>query len=138
MNRFYPEPCRPEQLSPLALAFVGDCVFDLFVRERLVCKANRPVRHLHALAAKQVNAAAQSNAVKAISPHLTEEEAAVLRRGRNAHTRHKAKNATEADYHSATALESLIGYLYLKGNIDRIRELMDIILTDSTEEKYEF
>ena len=106
---------------------MGDTVFDMFVRERLICQANRPVNKLHNLASKTVNAASQAEAVKKIMDILTEEEQAVFRRGRNTHTNHKAKNATEGDYHYATGFEALFGYLYLKGNIERLRELFDII-----------
>lgn len=127
MERFYNKNCDVNNLSPLTLAFMGDTVFDLFVRERLICQANRPVNKLHNLASKTVNAASQAEAVKKIMDILTEEEQAVFRRGRNTHTNHKAKNATEGDYHYATGFEALFGYLYLKGNIERLRELFDII-----------
>ena len=128
MNRFYDKNCDVEQLSALNLAFVGDTVFDLFVRERLVCKANRPVKEQHSLAASQVKASSQAESAKKIIPLLNEKELDVLKRGRNAHTNHKAKNASEGDYHYATALEALFGYLYLKGEIDRLKELFDIIV----------
>ncbi|MBR3948611.1 MAG: ribonuclease III [Clostridia bacterium] len=127
MERFYNKDCDVNNLSPLTLAFMGDTVFDMFVRERLICQANRPVNKLHNLASKTVNAASQAEAVKKIMDMLTEEEQAVFRRGRNTHTNHKAKNATEGDYHYATGFEALFGYLYLKGNIERLRELFDII-----------
>lgn len=127
MERFYNKNCDVNNLSPLTLAFMGDTVFDMFVRERLICQANRPVNKLHNLASKTVNAASQAEAVKKIMDILTEEEQAVFRRGRNTHTNHKAKNATEGDYHYATGFEALFGYLYLKGNIERLRELFDII-----------
>lgn len=127
MERFYNKDCDVNNLSPLTLAFMGDTVFDMFVRERLICQANRPVNKLHNLASKTVNAASQAEAVKKIMDMLTEEELAVFRRGRNTHTNHKAKNATEGDYHYATGFEALFGYLYLKGNIERLRELFDII-----------
>ena len=124
MERFCFEPCDPAQLSALNLAFVGDTVFDLFVRETLVCEANRPVKKQHALAALRVNAAAQAEAAKTLLPALTDRERDQFLRGRNAHTNHKAKNATESDYHYATGLETLFGYLYLNGELDRLRELM--------------
>lgn len=127
MERFYNKDCDVNNLSPLTLAFMGDTVFDMFVRERLICQANRPVNKLHNLASKTVNAASQAEAVKKIMDILSEEEQAVFRRGRNTHTNHKAKNATEGDYHYATGFEALFGYLYLKGNIERLRELFDII-----------
>lgn len=134
MNRLFDEPCDVESLSALNLAFVGDTVFDLLVRERLLCQANRPVNVQHTLAARQVKAAAQAAAAKAVLPFLTEREAAVFRRGRNAHSRHKAKNATEGDYHYATGLEALFGDLYLRGETQRLRALFEIILETAGEE----
>ncbi len=125
--RFYDKDCNPEQLSPLTLAFIGDTVFDLFVRERLVCLANRPVNTLHSLAVTKVKASAQAEAAKKIAPSLSEKELSVFKRGRNAHTNHKAKNSSESDYHYATGLEALFGYLYLSGSLERLRELFDLI-----------
>lgn len=133
MERFYNKDCDVNNLSPLTLAFIGDTVFDLFVRERLICQANRPVNKLHNLAAKTVNAASQAAAVKKIMDILTEEELSVFRRGRNSHTNHKAKNASEGDYHYATGFEALFGYLYLKGNTERLRELFNLIIEEENE-----
>lgn len=124
MSRIENSPCDPKLLSPLALAFVGDGVYDLFVRERLVCKANRPVKKLNEEKVSIVRCSSQAKLVEKLMPILTEEELDVLKRGRNAHTQHIPKNATSADYHSATALEALLGYLYLAGRIERIRELL--------------
>ena len=126
--RFFDGDCNPSQLSPLTLAFVGDAVFDLFVRERLVCLANRPVNRLHSLAVSLVKASSQARAAKRLSEKLTEKELSVLKRGRNAHTNHKAKNASESDYHYATGLEALFGFLYLSGESDRLRELFELTL----------
>ena len=130
MNRFLDLPCDPLQCSALNLAFIGDAVFDLLVRETLVCQANRPVRAQHAKASSLVKASSQAAFAKKIAPLLNETEEAILRRGRNAHTNHKAKNATESDYHYATALEALIGYLYLSGQTDRLRELFDHLMEE--------
>lgn len=137
--RFFDGDCNPSQLSPLTLAFVGDAVFDLFVRERLVCLANRPVNRLHSLAVSLVKASSQARAAKKLSEKLSEKELSVLKRGRNAHTNHKAKNASESDYHYATGLEALFGFLYLSGESDRLRELFELTLgcieeTDSCTE----
>ena len=131
--RFFDGDCNPSQLSPLTLAFVGDAVFDLFVRERLVCLANRPVNRLHSLAVSLVKASSQARAAKKLSEKLSEKELSVLKRGRNAHTNHKAKNASESDYHYATGLEALFGFLYLSGESDRLRELFELTL-DCIEE----
>lgn len=122
-ERFLQESCAPEQLSPLTLAFVGDGVYDLLVRESLVCQANRQAGKLHQMAVEQVKCQAQARNMEKIMPLLTEEEQAIYKRGRNAHTTHTPKNATGADYHSATGLETLFGYLYLKGELIRLREL---------------
>ena len=124
MSRIENSPCDPKLLSPLALAFVGDGVYDLFVRERLVCEANRPVKKLNEEKVSIVRCSSQAKLVEKLMPILTEEELDVLKRGRNAHTQYIPKNATSADYHSATALEALLGYLYLAGRIERIRELL--------------
>ena len=124
MSRIENSPCDPKLLSPLALAFVGDGVYDLFVRERLVCEANRPVKKLNEEKVSIVRCSSQAKLVEKLMLILTEEELDVLKRGRNAHTQHIPKNATSADYHSATALEALLGYLYLAGRIERIRELL--------------
>lgn len=94
----------PDLLSPLTLAFIGDTVFDLLVRGNLVMQANRPVGKLHPLAAKRVCAAAQARAAQVIAPVLTEHEADIYRRGRNAHTGRVPKSASSAEYHSATGL----------------------------------
>ena len=119
---------NPKLLSPLTLAFIGDSVFDLMMREYYVKQANRPVKALHSLAAKQVCANAQSRAAELVLPMLTEEEQAVFRRGRNAHTSHTPKSSTEQDYHKATGLEALFGFLYLNGQAERIAELFNVIL----------
>ena len=101
MSRIENSPCDPKLLSPLALAFVGDGVYDLFVRERLVCEANRPVKKLNEEKVSIVRCSSQAKLVEKLMPILTEEELDVLKRGRNAHTQHIPKNATSADYHSA-------------------------------------
>lgn len=119
--------CDPIQLSSLALAFIGDTVYDLLVRETIVSDANRPVNVLHKLAVEQVKASAQAQAIKEIIPILSEEEEGVFRRARNTRTNHLPKNSNPADYHYATGLEALFGYLYLKGETERIREIFRLI-----------
>ncbi len=116
--------------SPLALAFLGDSVFALMVRERLVCQANRPAGQLHALSVQQVRAEAQAEGAKRLLPCLTEEEAQVYKRGRNAHTGHLPKNANRAQYQAATGLEALFGYLYLEGRDDRLQELFSLLVNE--------
>lgn len=117
------------EMSPLTLAFLGDGVYELFVREYLVDKGSRPVKKLHSRAVELVRCEAQSKALtENLWEMLTEEERAVTLRGRNAHVGHVPKNAQVADYHGATALETLFGYLYLKGETERLRELFTAVL----------
>ena len=127
MERFIQQPCDPRQFSPLTLAFMGDAVFEMFVRERLVCQGNCSVNKLHKRAGEQVCCQAQAAAAQRLLPLMTEEEQEVYRRGRNAHVNHVPKNADPADYHAATALETLFGYVYLKGELDRLRLFFSII-----------
>lgn len=125
--RFIDKEIQPKQLSPLNLAFVGDCVYEMLVRETLVCDANRPVNDLHRESVKFVSAKAQTEAFNKIKDCLTEEEMAQFKRGRNAKVGHSPKSATDAEYHTATGVESLFGYLYLSGNLERIKELFKLI-----------
>ncbi|MBR4732225.1 MAG: ribonuclease III [Lachnospiraceae bacterium] len=122
-------PCPPQDVraySPLALAFIGDGVYSLVVRTMVVCQANRANNALHNVTVKYVKAENQAKIVEIIKPLLSEEEADVLRRGRNAKPHTTAKNASISDYHKATGLEALVGYLYLAGRTDRMLELMKI------------
>lgn len=112
--------------NPLSLAFVGDTVWDLLIRQRLLQSAAR-VNALHRQAVALVNAGAQAAACERIEPALTEGEAEVLRRGKNAHAKHNApKNQDPLAYSRATGLEALFGFLYLTGRSERILELFDI------------
>lgn len=127
MSGFEPMDQRQAQLlNSLQLAHVGDTVWDLLVRTELIYQG-RNVRNMHKDAIARVNAGAQARAMERILPHLTEDEAGVARRGRNAHPHHAApKNQDAIDYHYATALESLVGYLYLTGQDERLTELFRI------------
>lgn len=118
---------NPNSLSPLNLAYIGDCVYDMLVREHLVSEANRPVNDLHRECIKFVSAKAQTEAFDKIKDVLTEEEENVFRRGRNAKTGHVPKSASQGEYHIATGVEALFGYLYLTENAARIKELFTII-----------
>jgi ribonuclease-3 family protein len=117
-----------DEISPLTLAFVGDGVYDLLVREYLVRKANRPVGELNKIKVSLVNCRSQAEFAKVILPQLTEQETAVYKRGRNSAPKCTPKNGTVADYHSATGLESLFGYLHLKGEKERVDELFSLIV----------
>lgn len=128
MERFLSQPIDVHTISPLSLAFIGDGVYELLVREMLLGGANRKNGQLHKLSVSHVCAEAQAAAMQTIMPHLTDAELAVYKRGRNAHT---ARN--EAAYHAATGLEALFGYLYLDGRIDRVRELFRIIVEGKDE-----
>lgn len=113
-------------LSPSVLAFVGDAVYGLYVRTYLA-EVNRPSGDLHKLSVKLVNATAQSQAFKLIEPILTEKELSVFKRGRNFRTGNTPKNSTGGEYHTATGLETLFGFLYLSEQNQRAEELFNII-----------
>lgn len=118
---------KPSQLAPLTLAYIGDGVYELFVRTRVIEEnENMPAHKLHKKTIQYVRAHAQSQSITAMLPHLTEEENAVFRRGRNAKSHTVPKNADLMDYKRATGFEALIGYLYLSGQENRLKELMDI------------
>ena len=119
--------------SPLSLAFVGDCVYDLVIRTMLVLPDKRKVESLHKEKSRMVNATAQAGYIKKLKEHLTEEEMDVFKRGRNAKVHSKAKNAGIGDYHNATGYEALLGYLYLKGENERIVELVKLSMEDEEE-----
>ena len=125
---FVDENINPKQLSPLNLAFIGDCVYETVVREMLIFEANRPVNDLHKESVKYVSAKAQTAAYEKIKDVLSEEETSVFKRGRNAKVGHSPKSATHGEYHTATGVEALFGYLYLTKNEQRIKELFKIIL----------
>lgn len=125
--RFVDKEVNAKQLSPLNLAFIGDCIYEIMVRETLVTNANRPVNDLHRESVKFVSAKAQTEAFEKIKDILTEEETAVYKRGRNAKVGHSPKSATEGEYHCATGVEALFGYLYLTEKTDRIKELFSVI-----------
>lgn len=114
---------RPELLSPLGLAFMGDTVYDLLVREALLAEANRPPRDLQKAASARVNAKAQAAAAQRTESLLNEREAELFRRGKNARPGHVPRSCTWEEYSNATALECLFGWLWLSGQEERAREL---------------
>ncbi len=112
-------------VNPLQMAYVGDAVHALFVRTRLFAGGEN-VGRMHRQASRSVSAAAQSHALARLEPLLTLQEADIVRRGRNAHAHHAApKHADPADYSRATALEALLGYLYLSGQTQRLAQLLE-------------
>lgn len=123
---------NPNLLSPSVLCFVGDAVYGLYVRTALA-EVNRPSGELHKLSVKLVNATAQAKAYKLLEPHLTEKEEGIYKRGRNFHTSNTPKHSTAGEYHTATGLECLFGYLYLANEKERADELFQIIWQNKTE-----
>lgn len=117
---------NPNLLSPSVLAFVGDAVYGLMVRTAL-SEVNRPSGELHKLSVKLVNATAQADAYKIIEPLLSEKEISVFKRGRNFKTGNTPKNSSGGDYHTATGLETLFGFLYLSGEKERLQTLFNVI-----------
>ncbi|WP_397373948.1 Mini-ribonuclease 3 [Paenibacillus sp. PAMC21692] len=115
-------------INPVVLAYMGDAVFELLVRQYLISLPNNKSHHLHQEATKRVSAKAQRLQLERLQPLLTEEEADMVRRGRNTKSGAPPKNADPADYRQATALECLFGYLYFEGRMERIGELMRVAL----------
>ena len=112
------------QYSSLALAYMGDTVYELVNRTIALYRGDRQSQKLHEECSSRANAGAQARVYRAVEPLLTETELAILQRGRNAQVYTKAKNATTEDYHLATGLEALVGYLYLTGQHRRLAELL--------------
>ncbi|RJE83096.1 ribonuclease III [Paenibacillus sp. 1011MAR3C5] len=117
-------------MNPVVLAYMGDAVFELLVRQYLISLPNNKSHHLHKEATKLVSAKAQRELLERWQPHLDEEEADIVRRGRNTKSGAPPKNADPADYRYATALECLVGYLYFEGRLDRLGELFHIALSE--------
>ncbi|HBM99519.1 MAG TPA: ribonuclease III [Ruminococcus sp.] len=123
-----------DEISPLTLAFVGDGVYDLLVREYLVRQANRPVGELNKIKVSLVNCKSQARFAKLLLPKLSDKETSVYKRGRNAAPKCTSKHSTVADYHSATGLECLFGYLHMNGEQSRVQELFNLIVHIAFEE----
>ena len=121
---------RPKEeinlLSPLTWAYVGDCVYELYIRTNLVNKTNLKPHKLHIETIKYVKAKSQAKLLERIHDKLTEEEKDIVRRGRNAESHHLPKNANVQEYKYATAFEGLIGYLYLTKQFKRLKEILDL------------
>lgn len=114
-------------LSPLIWAYIGDSVYELYVRTKLVNETKQKPHALHIESIKYVKAKAQAEILKEIESKLTEEEKDIVRRGRNAENHHLPKNANVQEYMHATAFEALIGYLYLTEQTERLQELLKLI-----------
>lgn len=122
------------EYSPLALAYIGDCVYDLVIKTLVVNEGNKQVQKLHAQTSTYVQAKTQSLMMRTMQEELTEEEHAVYKRGRNAKSVSPAKNQSLTDYRRATGFEALLGYLYLKKEWKRLLDLVKIGL-DSLKDK---
>ena len=114
-----------KQLNPIVLAFVGDAVHTLFVRQKLVLGSDAKAGELHKIASKSICATHQSRVADSILPFLTEDESDIFKRARNAHTHSAAKNAQLGDYKKASGFEAVLGYLYLTGQEDRLAEIIE-------------
>lgn len=114
-------------LSPLTLAFLGDSVYEMFIRTKILSMGNRPASELHKIAVGYVKAKAQAQAAHKILDKLSDTELLIYKRGRNTNIHTVPKNADMADYRHATALEALIGYLYLNGEEERLKEILELV-----------
>lgn len=119
-------------IPTLNLAFIGDGVYDLLVREHLVKNSSAHVGELNKLKVSMVNCKSQAEYVRLLVDELTDEEANIYKRGRNTKVNSASKHSTLSDYHAATGLETLFGWLYLKGRTERINELFSLIIKLST------
>ena len=120
-------------MSPTVLAFIGDTVYDLFIRTNTITENRGDINKMHRIAVSMVNAHAQSVALHRIEQHLTEQEQSIFKRGRNAKSG-VPKNADVLEYRAATGLECLIGYLYLNKEYRRLNEIMNLILINTKDE----
>lgn len=117
-------------ISNLGLAHMGDCVFEILCRGYLCANGGKNVGNLHRDTINMVKASSQAKFMESLLPHLTEEELAFYRRGKNAHVHAVPKSCTPAEYAKATGLEALFGALYLAGETDRINELFKLVMED--------
>ncbi len=122
---FSQKQLKARDYSPLALAYIGDSVYDLYIRTRVLQKGNRHVTDMHKDSVRFVKANAQAQSVHAIEEFLTEDEMRVLKWGRNAKSNTSPKNADITDYRLATGFETLLGYLYLEGEEERLSFIME-------------
>ncbi|MBO5469748.1 MAG: ribonuclease III [Lachnospiraceae bacterium] len=134
-DMFHIEHGDPELYSPLALAYIGDSVFDIMIRTMEVSQVNKQVNKYHKDVSKIVCAPAQAKMIMAMKENLTEEERNIYKRGRNANSYTKAKNATRTEYRKATGFEALLGYLYLKEDFKRLTDVVKMGLEALQEEE---
>ncbi len=124
---------KASSYSPLALAYIGDAVYEIFARTYIMRRGNAPVNKLHKAVKNLVKAQTQSKIYYIFEDLLSEEEKDILRRGRNAKSISSPKNGDILDYRRATAVEALLGYLYIDGSIQRIEELMTTAIAELTK-----
>lgn len=131
LNQLFSKKVNARQYSPLALAFIGDSIYDLIIRTEVVSQANAPVNKYHVECQKYVKASEQAKVAHYFVHEniITDEEKAVFKRGRNAKSATSAKNSSLIDYKNATGLEALFGFLYLDGRMERVLELMNLAVS---------
>jgi ribonuclease III family protein len=117
-----------KMLNPLVWAYIGDSVYEMYVRSFIIADTKKTSAALHKKSIKYVKASAQSAHLELLEPYLDEEEKDIVRRGRNSKANHLPKNANVIDYRRATAFEALIGYLYLLKRFERLGEIIGIVL----------
>lgn len=114
-----------DEYSPLVLAYIGDAVYEVYVRTMIISKGNMQVNKMHQEAKKYVKASEQAEIYHSIETILTDKEMSIFKRGRNAKSATMPKHALLSDYKHATGLEALVGYLYIDGQLDRLMEILD-------------
>ena len=124
------EDSSSEGMPVSALAFLGDVVWEIMVREMLTVSGKCKADKLHARNIEMVNATYQANASKLLMEHLSEDETRMFIRGRNTHTAHTPRNKSKSEYHAATGLEVMFGWLYINGKTDRVKELFSIVIDE--------
>lgn len=127
----------PKQLNPLALAYIGDSIYEIYVRQFLLAQGEVKPHLLHKAATRFVSAKAQAYQLEHLMDRLNEEERGIVRRGRNAKSGTIPKNASPADYNKATAFEALIGFLHLSGKEERMEELIEMGMSEIINQKKE-
>lgn len=123
-----------DMLSPLALAFLGDAVHTAFVRQEVLKGQVNKLNNYHTQAKKFCNAKSQKEALERLLPNLSENEKEIVRRARNSHSKHSAKNYDEEAYKKATAFEALVGFLYLNKNYDRLEAVLKTSMNQTEKE----
>ncbi len=132
---FGADKLNPKDYSAITLAYIGDTVYDLFVRCKILEKGERHINDIHKDAIATVSAAAQARSIHNIEEYLTQEELGILKWGRNAKSGHVPKNAEAVDYRWATGFEALIGYLYLDSRIERLEEILILAYLNKEDKK---